>query len=155
MDIQQGPTVGHRELYSILCGSLVERGVWGKMDACICMAESLHCSPETIQFAELSDSSIAQSCPILCNPMDCSQLQASLSISNSWSLLKLMSTDSVMPPNNLNLCHPLLIPPSIFPSSRVFSNESILHIRWPKYWSFSFGISPSSEYSGLISLRMD
>ena len=80
--------------------------------------------------------------------------QASLSITNSWSLLKLMSIESVMPSNHLILCHPLL-PPSIFPSIRVFSNESALHIRWPKYWSFSFNISPSNERLGLISFRMD
>ena len=80
--------------------------------------------------------------------------QASLSITNSWSSLKLMSVESVMPSNHLILCHPLL-PPSIFPCIRVFSNESVLHIKWPKYWSFSFNISPSSEYSGLISFRMD
>ena len=81
--------------------------------------------------------------------------QASLSITNSWSLLKLMSTESVMPSNHLILCHPLLLLPSIFPSIRVFSNESVLHIRWPKYWNFSFSIRPSNEYSGLISFRMD
>ena len=81
--------------------------------------------------------------------------QASLSITNSQSLLKLMSIESVMPSNHLILCCPRLLLPSIFPSIRVFSNESVLCIRWPKYWSFSFNISPSSEYSGLISLRMD
>ena len=81
--------------------------------------------------------------------------QASLSIINSWSLLKLMSIELVMPPNHLILCHPLLLPPSIIPRIRVFSNESVIHIRWPKYWSFSFNISPSNEYSGLISFRMD
>ena len=81
--------------------------------------------------------------------------QASLSITISRSLLKLMSIESVMPSNHLILCHPLLLLPSVFPSIRVFSNESVLHIRWPKYWSFSFSISPSSEYSGLISFRMD
>ena len=81
--------------------------------------------------------------------------QASLSITNSRSLLKLMSIESVMPSNYLILCHPLLLPPSIPPSIRVFSNESVFHIRWPTYWSFSFSISPSSEYSGLISFRMD
>ena len=81
--------------------------------------------------------------------------QASLSITNSRSLLKLMSIESVMPSNRLILCHPLLLPPSIFPSIRVFSNESVLRIRWPKYWSFSFNISPSNEYSGLISFRID
>ena len=81
--------------------------------------------------------------------------QASLSITNSRSSLKLMSIESVMPSNHLILCHPLLLLPSIFPSIRVFSNESALRIRWPKYWSFSFNISPSNEHPGLISLRMD
>ena len=81
--------------------------------------------------------------------------QASLFITSSQSLLKLMSTESVMPSSHLILCHPLLLLPSTFPSIRVFSNESILHIRWPKDWSFSFSISPSNEQSGLISLRMD
>ena len=81
--------------------------------------------------------------------------QASLYITNFWSLLKLMSIESVVPSNHLILCHPLLLLPSIFPSIRVFSNESVLPIRWPKYWSFSFSISPSNEYSGLISFRMD
>ena len=80
---------------------------------------------------------------------------ASLSITNSWSLLKLTSIESVMPSNHLILCRPLLLPPSIFPSIMVFSNESALHMRWPKYWSFSFSISPPNEYSGLISFRID
>ena len=81
--------------------------------------------------------------------------QASLSITNSRSLLKLMSIELVIPSSHLLLCYPLLLLPSIFPSIRVFSNESVLHIRWPKYWCFSFSISPSNEYSGLISFRMD
>ena len=81
--------------------------------------------------------------------------QDSLSITNSQSLLKLMSINSVMPCNHLILCHPLLLLPSIFPSIRVFSDESVLCIRWPKYWNFSFNISPSKEFSGLISFRMD
>ena len=81
--------------------------------------------------------------------------QASLSITNSWNLLKLMSIELVMPSNHLILCCPLLLLPSIFPSIRVFSNETVLCIRWPKYWSFSFSISPSNEYLGLISLMMD
>ena len=81
--------------------------------------------------------------------------QASLSITNSQSSFKLMSIESVMPSNHLILCHPLLLLPSIFPSIKVFSNESVLCIRWPKYWSFSFNICPSSEYSGLISFKMD
>ena len=81
--------------------------------------------------------------------------QVSLSISNSQNLLKLMSIESVMPSNHLILCHPLFLPPSIFPSIRVFSNEPVLHTRWPKYWSFSFSVNPCNEHSGLISFRMD
>ena len=81
--------------------------------------------------------------------------QASLFNTNSQSLLKLMSIESVMPSNHLILCRPLLLPPSIFPSIRVFSNELVLHIRYPKYWSFTLSISPSNEYSGLVSPRMD
>ena len=81
--------------------------------------------------------------------------QASLFITNYQSLIKLMSIDSVMPSNHLILCHPLLLPPSVIPSMRVFPRESVLHIRWPKYWSFIFSISPSNEYSGLISFRID
>ena len=81
--------------------------------------------------------------------------QTSLPITNSWNLLKLMSIKSVMPSNCLILCRPILLPPSIFPSIRIFSNESVLCIRWPNYWKFSFSISPSNEYSGLISFRMN
>ena len=81
--------------------------------------------------------------------------QASLSITNSQSLLKLMSVESMMPSNHLILCHPLLVLPSIFPSITVFSKESVLRIRWPKYWSLSFSLSPSNEYSGLISFKID
>ena len=100
-------------------------------------------------------SSVTRSCPTFCNPKDCSK-PPSLSVINSWSLLKLMSTESEMPSNHLIFCHPLLLLPSIFSSIRVFSNESLLCIRWPNYWSFfSFSISPSNEYSGLISSRMD
>ena len=94
------------------------------------------------------------SCVRLCNPWTAAR-QASLSITNSQSLLKLMSIESVMPSNHLILCRPLLLPPSIFPSIRVFSNELVLRIRWPQCWSVSFSISPSNEYSGLISFRMD
>ena len=96
-------------------------------------------------------SSVTQSCPILRDPMD----RASLSITNSQSLPKLISIESVMPSNHPILGHPLLLQPSIFASIRVFSNESVLCIRWPKYWSFSFNISPSKEYSGLIFFRID
>ena len=99
-------------------------------------------------------SSVVESCPLFATPWTVAH-QASLCITKSWSLLKLMSIDSVMPSNHLILCSPLLLLPSIFPSIRVFSNELALHIRWPKYWSFSFSISPSNEYSGLISFRID
>ena len=99
-------------------------------------------------------SSVAQSCcQLFVTPWTAAR-QASLFINNSWSLLKLMSIELVIPSNHLLLCRPLL-PPSVLPSIRVFSNESVLHITWPKYWSFSFSISPSNEYSGLISFRMD
>ena len=98
--------------------------------------------------------SSVQSCVTLCDPMDYSMPGLPV-IANSWSLLKLMSIELVMPSNHLILFHPIPLLPSIFPSIRVFSNESVLHIRWPKYWSFSFSISPSNEYSGLISFRTD
>ena len=97
-------------------------------------------------------SSVIHLCPTLWDPMDCSK-PASLFITNSQSLLKLMSIESGMPSNHLILCHALLLLPSIFPSIRVFSNKSVLCIRWPKYWSFSFSISPSNEYSGLTSFK--
>ena len=99
-------------------------------------------------------SSFPQLCPTLCDPMDCSTPDL-LSYTNSQSLLKLMSIESVMPSNHLILCHPLLLLHSIFPSIRVFSSELVLCIRWPMYWSFSFSISPSNEHSGPISFRMD
>ena len=99
-------------------------------------------------------SSAAQSCLTLCNPMDCSTPGFPV-ITNSRRLLKLMSITLVMPSNHLILYRPLLFPPSIFPSIRVFSNELVFCIRWPKYWSFSFSISPSTEYSGLISFKTD
>ena len=92
--------------------------------------------------------------PLFATPQTAAH-QASLSITNTWSLPKLMSIELVMPSNHLILCHPLLLPPSIFPSIRIFSNESALRIRWPEYWSFSFNISPSNEHPGLISFRMD
>ena len=110
--------------------------------------------------------SVAKSCPTLCYPMDSSTpglpvpqpppgVRPSSCPFNSQSLHKLMSIESMMPSNHLILCRPLLLLPSIFPRIRVFSNDSALHMRWPKYWSFSFSISPSNEYSGLISFRMD
>ena len=96
--------------------------------------------------------SVTHSCRLFATPWTAAR-QHSLSITNSWSLLKLISIVLVMPSNHLSLCCPLLLPPSIFPSIRVFSSESVLHIRWPEYWRFS--ISPSNEYSGLISFRID
>ena len=103
--------------------------------------------PEKHQSVQFS----RQSCVTLCDP---TSRQACLFITNPWSLLKLMSIKSVMPSNHLILCRPLFFPPSISPSIRVIPNESVLHIRWPKYWSFSFSISPSNEYSGLSSFRI-
>ena len=99
-------------------------------------------------------SSVAQSCLTVCDPADCST-PGFLSITNSWNMLKLMSIESMMPSNHLILCFPLLLLPSIFPSIRVFFNESALRIRWPRYRSFSCSICPSNEYSGPISFRMD
>ena len=98
--------------------------------------------------------SVTQSCLTLCDPMDCGT-PGPLSITNSRSLLKLVSIESVMPSNHLILCCSLLLLPSVFPSIRVFSSESVLCIKWPKDWSFSFSISPTNDYSGLISFRMD
>ena len=114
--------------------------------------ETQICPPQfvSVQFSQFSCSVVSDSV----TPW-AAVCQASLSITNSQSLLKLMSIKSVMPSIHLILCHPLLLLPSIFPSIWVFSNESVLHIRWPKYWSCSFNISPFNEYSGLISFRMD
>ena len=98
--------------------------------------------------------SVAQSCPTLCNPMNRS-MPGLLSITNSWSSLRLMSIESVIPSSHLILCRPLLLLPPIPPSIRVFSNESTLRMRWPKYWSFSLSIIPSKEIPGLVSFRMD
>ena len=108
------------------------------------ITKMLYCS--SVQF-----NSVPHSCLILWT----GARQAFRSITNSQGLLKFTSIEPLMPSNHLILCRPLLLPPSILPSIRVFSNESILHIRWPKYWSFSFSIRPSNEYSGLISFRMD
>ena len=105
-----------------------------------------------LQFSQFS--SVTQSLLLFATPWTAAR-QASLCITSSRSSLKLMSVESVMPSSHLILCHPLLLPPSVFPSIKVFSNESALRIRWPKYWSFSFNICPSNEYSGLISFRMD
>ena len=99
-------------------------------------------------------SSVAQSCPTLCNPMDCRMPE--LPVHHQLpEFTQIIAIELVMPSNHLIFCHPLLLLPSIFPSLRVFSKQSVLHIRWPKYWSFSFSISPFNEYSGLIFFRMD
>ena len=118
-------------------------------------AEHVDWNPKSSTLLSPSDQirSVTQSCPTLCDPMNRSQ--ASLSITNSRRSPKLMCIESVMPSNHLILCCPLLLLPPIPPSIRVFSNESTLHKRWPKYWSFSFSISPSNEHTGLISLMMD
>ena len=109
---------------------------------------------EKLLYAQFSSVQLFSRVQLFATPWTAAH-QASLSITNSWSLFKLMSIESVMPSNHLILCCPLLLLLSIFPSIRVFSNESVLCIRWPKYWSFSFSISPSNEYSALISFRMD
>ena len=133
--------------------------------SCPTLCNPMHCSPPVSSV--LGDSpdkntrvhSVQFSCSVMFNSFRPHRLyiahQASLSITNSQSLLKLMPIESVMPSNHLILCHLLLLLPSTFPIIRVFSNESVLCIRWPKYWSFSFSISPSNEHSGLISFRMD
>ena len=104
----------------------------------------------SVQFGSVHFSSVAQSCPTLCDPMN-----RSTPIINSWSSLRFMSIESLMPSSHLILCRPLLLLPPIPSSIRVFSNESTLRMRWPKYWSFSFSISPSKKHPGLISFRMD
>ena len=123
------------------------KNVW----KCIRSLSLITMSPSIIQFSSVQSFSRVQ---LFATPW-MAACQASLSITNSWNLLKLTSIVSVMPSNHLILCHLLLLLPSIFPSIRVFSNESVLCIWWPKYWSFRFSISPSNEYSGLISFRMD
>ena len=130
-------------LLRLTVGCNVRRPVKGHLLYSENFPPSLCCSVQSLSHVWLLATSWTAAC------------QASLSITNSQSLLQLMSIDLVIPSNHLILCHPLLLPPSIFPSIRVFTNDSVLHIRWPKYWSFSFSISPSSEYSGLISSRMD
>ena len=116
--------------------------------------EHLTCLLRNLYVCSVQFSSVTQLCPTLCNTKDCST--PGFPVHHQLpGLLKLMSIESVMPFNHLNLCCPLLLPLLIFPSNRLFSNESVLHIRWPDYWSFSFSISPSNEYSGMISFRMD
>ena len=110
--------------------------------------------PPPVYFYSVQFSSLAQSCPTLCEPTNHST-PGPPSITNSWSSLRLTSIESVMPFSRLILCHPLLLLPPIPPNIRVFSNESTLRMRWPKYWSFSFSISPSNKHPGLISFRMD
>ena len=160
---ERGYQYSHTQAITPFPSRLLESSVWW-----VCPSVPLSCSHMfKLQFRLLSQggtniaplpdfcvSSMAQPCLTLCDPMDCST-PGFLSITNSWILLKLMSLESVMPSNHLILCRPLLLLPSIFPSIRVFSNESVLCIRWPKYWGFCFSISPSNEYSGLISFRLD
>ena len=126
---------------------------WEILDEAFHVSDSYHAGDEVLEGCWSHFSLVAQLCPTLCDSWTAAH-QASLSITNFRSLLMLMSIELVMPSNHLILCHPLFLLPSIFPSIRVFSNESVLHIRWPKYWSFSFSISPSNEYSGLVSFRM-
>ena len=117
-------------------------------------SDLLNFFPPKLDKVAVQFSSVAQLCPTLCNLMDCST-PGFFVLHISWSLLKFMSIESVMPSNHLLLCCPLLLLPSIFSSIRVFSKETVLPIRWPKYWSLSFSISTSNEYSGLISFRID
>ena len=139
---------------SLLCIRVVEKEMWHSAFKRLTFAESFQCIKYCSQcLINIQFSSVAQSCPLFRTPWTTGH-QASLSITNSWSLLKLMPSELVMPSNHLIFCHPLLLLPSIFPSIKVFSNESALHIRWPKYWSFSFNISPSNVHSGLISFRL-
>ena len=126
--------------WGLICGSAIHQvSSWGRR----CLSLLVFSSVQSLRHVQL-----------FATPWSAAR-QASLSITKSWSLLKLMSIESMMPSSHLILCCPLLLLPSIFPSIRVFSTESVLHFRWPKYWSFSFSISPSNEYSGLISFRMD
>ena len=111
----------------------------------LCNSQVIHVITYSVQFSLVLS---------LCDPMDCST-PGLPAIVNSWRLLKLMCIELVMPSNHIIICHPLLLLPSIFPSIRVFSSDSALHIKWPKYWSFCFNFNPSNEYSGLISFRMD
>ena len=128
--------------------------MWGAEGSCQQPFRALEaCPPPKTCLSVISVQSL--SCVQLFATLWTAACQASLSITNSWSLLKLMSIELVMPFKYLILCRPLLLPPSVFPSIRVFSNESVLHMKWPKYWSFSFSISPSNEYSRLISFRMN
>ena len=130
---------------------LVLEGSWAIL---FCPNSSPDRETNLVQSSSVQFSLVAQSRPTLCEPMDCST-PGFLVHQQLLTLLKLMSVESVMPSNHLILCYPLLLLPSIFPSIRVFSNESVLCIRWPKYWNFNFSISPSNEYSGLISFRID
>ena len=138
------------------CSSIVTCEVSGGKSFILdkCPQLDIPCSLTTIDVVQ--HSSVAQSCPTLCNLMDCSRPGLPyLSITNSQSLLKFTTIESVMPSNHHIIWCPLVLLPSIFPSIRVFSNESALRIRWPKYWSFSFSISPFNEHPGLIFFRMD
>ena len=133
--------------FSVACAEwpLFKLVLLGYADLQCCASFSVQWSESVIQ--DICCCSVAQSCPTLCNPMDCSKPGFPVFYC-LWSLFKLMSIESEMPSNHLTLCRPLLLLPSVFPSIRVFSSELALCIRWPKYWSFSFSISPSDEYSG-------
>ena len=137
-----------------LSHNFMRRAIYSCFKVSKARLRELYVSSSSLNFFWYQFSSVTQSSPTLCNPRTAA-CKASLSITNSWSLLKLMCIESVMPSNHLIVCHPHLLLPSIFPSIRVFPSESVFRIRWPKYWSFSFSISPSNEYSGLISFRMD
>ena len=149
----------------MLWDSLERRGVWGRMNTCLWMAELLHCSLETVsQHRSVQFSSVAQLCSTLCDPMN--RTTSGLSVHHQLPEftqthvhrvgdVRLMWIKSVMPSSHLILGHPLLLLPPIPPTIRVFSNESTLCTRWPKYWRFSLSVSPSSEHPGLVSFRMN
>ena len=143
-------------IYYITCRSFLSLHFSMSLFSCHLVSESyfkeLDIGEDALTFRSVQFSRSVMSNSL--HPMNCST-PGFPGITSSWSLLKLMSIESVMPSNHLILSYPLLLPPSVFPSIRVFYSESVLHIRWPKYWSFSFSISPSNEYSGQISFRMD
>ena len=136
--------------YVHFCGQPIPQVQNYSICVVICMNRTAALTGQSSGFTQFSSAQLLSCVQLFVTPWTAA-CQASLSITNFWSLLKLMSIELVMPSNHLILCHPLLLLPSIFPSIRVFSNESVLHVRWPKYWSFSFSISPSNEYSELIS----
>ena len=155
MNWTDGDRVRHLELFNKFLCTERPSGAISRMHFSKCIQLFVSFCKATVKaFSSVQFSSVAQSCPTLCDPMNHST-PGLLSITNSRSSLRLTSIESVMPSSHLILCHPLLLLPPTPPSSRVFSNESTLRMRWPEYWSFSFSTSPSNEHPGLISFRMN